>query len=58
MAAQKAHQGVAATRSPDVTTTFPPRFLGKQSENLTKIRNIEFLRIMSRIVLASLESAN
>jgi hypothetical protein len=58
MAAQRARQGVAAARSPGVTTT-PPLFSPhKQNENLTKKRNIEFLRIMRRVALASGEKPN
>jgi hypothetical protein len=57
MMAQRAHQGVAAARPPGVATISSPLFPHKQNENLTKKRNIEFLRIMRRVVLASLESA-
>jgi hypothetical protein len=57
MMAQRAHQGAAADRPSGVTTISSPLFPDKQNENLTKMRNIEFLRIMCRIVLASLESA-
>jgi hypothetical protein len=57
MMAQRAHQGVAAARPSGAATTSPLPYPLKQNENLTKKRNIEFLRIMRCVVLASLERA-
>jgi hypothetical protein len=57
MMAQRAHQGVAAAQPPGVATISSPPFSRKQNKNLTKKRNIEFLRITCHVVLASVESA-